>query len=217
MPLGHDELCNSTRWRAANPCVHVRKLKGGEGYAPWDFSDIDYFKMRAREDLWHAAILALYSGQRLNDVLNMRWDDIANGLIAVLQNKTRKKLWIPMHANLRAALYDIPRRGVTILTNTRGQPWTLMGFKATWSKELNRPEMRFLRKKELVFHGLRKSAVVFLLEAGCTDAEVAAITGQSRQMVEHYAKQVNQKKLAATAISKWEASDTDSLEKGSDD
>ena len=52
------------------------------------------------------------------------------------------------------------------------------------------------------FHGLRKSAVVTLLEAGCSDAEVAAITGQSRQMIEHYAKQVTQK-LAASAILKW--------------
>ena len=43
-----------------------------------------------------------------------------------------------------------------------------------------------------------------LLEAGCTDAEVAAITGQSHQMIEHYSKQVNQKKLASTAILKWE-------------
>ncbi len=77
--------------------------------------------------------------------------------------------------------------------------------------------MKPLRDKALVFHGLRKSAVVFLLEAGCTDAEVAAITGQSRQMVEHYAKQVNQRKLAATAMSKWEASDADSASKGDED
>jgi len=62
-----------------------------------------------------------------------------------------------------------------------------------------------IRKAGLVFHGLRKSAVVFLLEAGCTDAEVSAITGQSRAMVEHYARQVNQKKLAAAAVLKWEA------------
>jgi biotin operon repressor len=53
---------------------------------------------------------------------------------------------------------------------------------------------------------LRKSAVVFLLEAGCTDAEVSAITGQSRQMVEHYGRQLNQKKLAASAVLKWEVS-----------
>ena len=48
--------------------------------------------------------------------------------------------------------------------------------------------------------------MVFLLEAGCTDAEVPAITGQSRAMVEHYARQVNQKRLAAAAVLKWEAS-----------
>ena len=39
---------------------------------------------------------------------------------------------------------------------------------------------RPLRDNNRVFHGLRKSAVVFLLEAGCADAEVSAIAGQSR-------------------------------------
>jgi hypothetical protein len=67
--------------------------------------------------------------------------------------------------------------------------------------------MAVLHERRLVFHGLRKSAVVFLLEAGCTEAEAAAITGQSRDMFEHYAKQVNQKRLAAAAILKWEAAD----------
>ena len=97
--------------------------------------------------------------------------------------------------------------GGPILTNSRGRAWTRDGFKASWQQELNRPEMVALRERRLVFHGLRKSAVVFLLEAGCTDAETAAITGQSRDMVEHYAKQVNQKRLAAAAILKWEAAD----------
>src|SRR5271157_6390055 len=34
---------------------------------------------------------------------------------------------------------------------------------------------------------------------------VSVITGQSRAMVAHYARQVNQKKLAAAAVLKWEA------------
>ena len=42
---------------------------------------------------------------------------------------------------------------------------------------------------------------------GHKSPETAAITGQSRDMVEHYAKQVNQKRLAAAAILKWEAAD----------
>lgn len=39
------------------------------------------------------------------------------------------------------------------------------------------------------------------------DAEVAAATGQSREMVAHYSRQVNQRKLAAAAILKWENAD----------
>ena len=50
-------------------------------------------------------------------------------------------------------------------------------------------------------------AAGILLEAGCTDAETAAITGQSPDMVEHYAKQVNRRRLAAAAILKWETTD----------
>jgi integrase len=165
--------------------------------------------------------LALFTGQRLTDVLNMQWIDIEARLISVVQSKTGKKLWIPIHKELKEILDGMMDRELerdqnivklqppsgTILKSTRGTAWTSDGFKASWQEELNRPEMVTLRERRLVFHGLRKSAVVFLLEAGCTDAETAAITGQSRDMVEHYAKQVNQKRLAAAAILKWEAAD----------
>jgi integrase len=195
-------------WRDTNPCMHVKKLKKGEGYSPWDVSDIDHFRAHARPDLWQAAALALYTGQRMGDVLKMRWDDIEDGLIAVTQTKTKKKLWVPMHAQVRPMLDEMTRAATTILTSSKGTPWTVMGFRASWGTQLNGNAMRVLRDKGRVFHGLRKSAVVFLLEAGCTDAEVAAVTGQSRQMVEHYSRQVNQRKLAARAILKWETADS---------
>jgi|JRHI01.1.fsa_nt_gi hypothetical protein len=48
-----------------------------------------------------------------------------------------------------------------------------------------------------------------LLEAGCTTAEVQAITGQSVEMVELCAKDVNKRKLAKSGMEKWEnASET---------
>jgi hypothetical protein len=71
---------------------------------------------------------------------------------------------------------------------------------------MDRRVFRPFGQNGLVFHGLRKSAFVFLIEAGCSPAEVASITGQTMEMVEHYAKQVNQKKLARAAILKWERS-----------
>ena len=120
--------------------------------------------------------------------------------IAVYQAKTKTRLLIPLHRDLAEVLSRIERRSVFILTNTRGVPWTQSGFKASWGKMCTRIGV----SDHLVFHGLRKSAVVMLLEAGCTTAEESAITGQSMQMVEHYSKEVNQKRLAASAILKWE-------------
>jgi integrase len=115
-------------WRDSNPCSGLRKLKGGEGYAPWSWEEIELFEITARRDIWYAAALALYTGQRLHDVLLMRWSDIKGGHIAVVQQKTGKQLWIPAHENLRRVLAEVPRTHVQILTNSRGAAWTPDGF-----------------------------------------------------------------------------------------
>ena len=210
-------------WRTDNPCLLVPKLKGGEGYDHWPWEMIQLAREHLRRDLWFAMALALYTGQRLGDVLAMRWDQIANNMIAVAQEKTKKRLEVPLHADLRQILTEVPRSAVTILTNTAGTPWTKDGFKTSWSKALAKPKHREgapppawplqpIRAEGLVFHGLRKSAVVFLLEAGCSVAEVASITGQSWKMVEHYARQVSQRRLTAAAILRWERAGNGNLQ-----
>jgi hypothetical protein len=187
-------------YRASNPCREVRPLKGGDGYAPWPWEMIELARERLRVDLWWFVALALYTGQRRGDVLAMKWSAIRDGRITVTQAKTNKVLWIPIHRELKPILDVIPRRAETVLTSWQRQPWTGSGFSATWRKSVPQE----IADAGLVLHGLRKSAVCFLLEAGCTDAEVSAITGQSREMVAHYSRQVNQGKLAAAAVLKWE-------------
>lgn len=188
-------------FRSDNPCAHVRKLKTGEGWEPWPWNMIERIRDGAPAELWHVATVALYTGQRQRDVLSMKWSDLLNdGTIGVVQEKTRTRLWIPIHRDLSGVLQSIPRHSVFLLTNRRGLPWTQDGFRTSWGKMCKRLAI----DEQLVFHGLRKSAVDMLLEAGCTTAEVAAITGQSMQMVEHYAKHVNQRKLASSGMAKWE-------------
>jgi integrase len=187
-----------------NPCREIGTLFDSAGWIPWDWQDIEYAADHLKPHLWQAAALALYTGQRLGDTLNMTWGAIKHGEISVVQSKTRKRLWIPLHRDLQAVLDGVPKLSVRILTNSRGKPWS-SGFKAAWQDEMNSPPFASFRERRLVFHGLRKSAVVMLLEAGCTDAEVAAITGQSRDMIAHYSIMVNQRKLARAAILKWES------------
>ena len=62
--------------------------------------------------------------------------------------------------------------------------------------------------RECVPHGLRKNAVIALLEAGCTVAEVAAITGQTYVVVERYAARVNTRRLGKAAVLKLDETRT---------
>lgn len=198
------------RGAVGNPCEDVPALRTNtEGYRPWPLELIQKFEAGApSREIWWPVALALYTGQRQADVLSMPWTAITDNVIYVSQQKLKGhkfkgEVWVPVHRTLQEILTTIPKRAKTILTNTRGQPWTGDGFRTSFGRATAQLEI----PEGFVFHGLRKSAVVMLLEAGAKVPEVAAITGQTWQMVEHYAQQVNQKKLAASAILKWEAED----------
>ena len=92
------------------------------------------------------------------------------------------KVWIPIHRTLAAVLAGIRAARSTSQPARTARPGRRTASERHWGRLLERLTL----PKRLVFHGLRKSAVVMLLEAGCTTAEVAAITGQSFDMVEHY-------------------------------
>jgi len=61
-----------------------------------------------------------------------------------------------------------------ILTSTDEKPWTADGFRASWRKACAAAGIA-----GLTFHDLRGTAVTRLAIAGCTEAEIAAITGHS--------------------------------------
>ena len=57
----------------------------------------------------------------------------------------------------------------------------------------------------LTFHGLRYTAAANLAEAGCSNKEIAAITGhRSLAMIEKYTRGADQERLAGAAIVKLE-------------
>jgi hypothetical protein len=100
-----------------------------------------------------------------------------------------------------------------------GEPWTLAAGRTAWQREMTfeaasdaskadqekAAAMKRLRDARTVFHGLRKNAVIMLLECGCTEKEVEKIVGMSPDMVEHYAKRVRARHLAIAAMKKLEA------------
>lgn len=139
--------------------------------------------------------LCLGTGQRIGDVLAMKWGDLEGDGINVRQGKTGKRLWLPLTGPLRAALSATQRRSVFILTNHAATgPWSYRG--AAHAVRAIREQIGAL---DYDIHSLRYSAASELALAGADDETIAAITGQSLAMVAHYTKSVRQKVRALKA------------------
>lgn len=187
--------------REHSPAQKVKKLRGGSSYKPWPDVAVERFRAGASPRIVWAVELALYTGQRLGDVLAMQWNHIADGLISVAQQKTGERLEIPIHPDLATVLDSIPRKGMRIVHREDGRAYTRSGFSTLFQRERNR-----LGLQGLQFHGLRHTAAARLAEAGCTDRELMAILGhRTAAMVSKYTRGAEQKRLAKSAIVKLES------------
>lgn len=206
-----------------NPCDNISPLATGEGYLPWSDEAIAFWRENAPAELVLVMEYALHLGQRQADILKLEVSDYSEGAYYLKQNKGKKHMWVPLHPDL--VTIDQEHRDSIIVANAdnkvtsihtnesqnlfvnglNGKPWTINSFKSQWNTVKNLPEMKWFKEQGFVFHGLRKNAVVNLLEVGCTSDEVKAITGhETTAMIDHYGKGVNQRKQAKAAIAKME-------------
>ncbi len=176
----------------------------------WQADDIREFCAVASAELQAALLLALWTGQRQSDLLKLSWKNYDGQYIRLRQTKAEggkgRRVTIPVGAPLKLALdaaLKEKRSAVTILTNSRGLPWTGDGFRTSWGKAFDKTELG-----DLHFHDLRGTAVTRLALAGCTVPEIAAITGHSMETVQqildaHYLG--GRVELAESAIRKLNA------------
>ncbi|WP_419797607.1 MAG: tyrosine-type recombinase/integrase [Terasakiella sp.] len=189
-----------------SPAERIKRLKGGE-HLPWTEEEITTFLEAETTpvQMRYAVLFALFTGQRVGDIIKMLWSDIKDGRVTVIQQKTGVRLRIPLHPKLSEIIPTMSKDNVNILTTSSNQRWGISNFKRVFkkaSRDAGIPENK-------VFHGLRKNATVMLLEAGCSVDETKAITGhKTTAMIEHYGKGINQERQANAAMAKWSKSVT---------
>jgi integrase len=119
-----------------NPCVYVPKLETNEdGARPWPAWAYELIEKHAREDVRRAVMLASYTGQRQADVLRMAPEQDEDGGINVVEQKTGKELWVPLHADLKAVLETW--NGSPYVRTPKGAPYTAERFRAAWTRLMN--------------------------------------------------------------------------------
>lgn len=187
---------------AADPSIGIKiKLPKTEGHDTWSDEQIAQFEARhttgSRERL--AFALLLYTGQRRSDVLRMGRQHVRNGILSIKQQKTGVEVDIPAHPELAAAIAACPNEHLTFLTTARGAPIS--------EREFNRWFRAAVKAAGLpascVPHGLRKACARRLAEAGCTVAQIAAITGHmTLKEIQHYTAAYDRKRAAKDAMAK---------------
>lgn len=113
-------------WITHNPAKGIRLIRSdGDGpHRPWPVDKLDAFAVAAEHGSVARTVMELCigTGQRVGDVLAMRWDAIRDGGVEVRQGKTRARLWIPFTPRLGEYLRALPRRGLTIVSGQDGRP-----------------------------------------------------------------------------------------------
>ncbi len=188
---------------ATNPCARGGRLyRGSRAEKIWTDADEAAFLERAPAHLHLPLLLALWTGQRQGDLLRLPWSAYDGRHIRLRQSKGGRSVIIPVGAPLKAVLDATPKHSPITLTTSDGKPWTPDGFRASWGKACKRAGI-----VGVTFHDLRGTAVTRLAMCGCTEAEIATITGHSLRSVRaildtHYLSR--DPALAESAIRKLE-------------
>lgn len=187
-------------WLAHDPSLGIKRPKL-KRIRSWTESEIEQYRAHWPFGTKQRTAFELFlnTGQRRSDVVRMAWPHIVNGTITVEQQKTGRKLLIPLHRDALTALEETTRAHIVILTTAYGRPFTVDGF-SQWMRDAIAAAGLPLACQP---HGLRKATGRRLAEAGATAKEIMAILGHTTlSEAERYTEDADQAALAIDAVRK---------------
>jgi integrase len=185
---------------ASNPCEGIKQLYSAErAEIIWTDADIARIKATCSADIAHAVDLAAHTGLRLGDLLRLSWSHIGADAIVVTTGKSRhrREAIIPLYADLKSVLAGIPKRAPTILTNSKGRPWTKDGFGSSFNKAKAAAGMA---DADLHFHDLRGTAATRFYVAELGDRIIAEVMGWEEERVSRIIRRYVDRSAATRAL-----------------
>lgn len=185
-----------------NPASTIKRLKrkgGDREIVVWSDEEIDLFLKTCPEHVRTPVLVALYTGQRREDVVSMVWTQFQGDIVRVRQSKTTTPLDIACHSVLRKHLDGLTRMGDNICHPVEGDAYTANALSQALRRAVKltdgMPQNRSM-------HGLRYAAGSRMEEAGCSVSEIESVLGhQTFKMALKYA---SQRLRAKAALAKME-------------
>lgn len=151
--------------------------------------------------------LLYYTGQRVNDCLLMPGGRYDGDTVLLRQQKTRHLMRVPTHLRLRAYLETVE----LVDEEPIGGTISYQQFHTFWVEICEAAGLEDMQARDL-----RRTAVILLAEAGCSDVEISSITGHTLASIKPILDSnylVRTDVMARSAIDKWEARDAEIVQK----
>jgi integrase len=183
-----------------NPAKMKRLKARSKSIVAWSEEEIALFLRNCPNFLRTPILLALYTGQRREDVAAMEWSSFQGASIRVRQSKTGEPLDIACHKELRAHLMEVRTKfGGRIARTAKGRPFTANGLSQAVRRVVDAIDGM---PKDRSLHGLRYAAAARLDAAGCSVTEAVAVMGhRTYQMALKY---MAQRRASEAAMAKQE-------------
>jgi integrase len=123
------------------------------GHIPWTDEQVALGEREARADYAKAITLISNTGQRGSDAVRIGWTDIETyqGIdgINVIQQKTGRRVWVPITSPLTAAMQTWPRVPGPFLRKLSGAVWARKELTDGWTTSAipTRPSRRLARPR----------------------------------------------------------------------
>ncbi|MBP0440634.1 tyrosine-type recombinase/integrase [Tianweitania sediminis] len=208
------EYALDQEWIEIDPSYKLKHRPDYKGWRAWKVGEIEKF-----EERWPigttprlAYSIALWLGNRREDVATLRWDQqcvrtiIQNGEARRVEGFTVEQgkgdggeLFLPISPMLAEVLDATERRGETVLVNAYGNPFSIKsmtGMMAHWTKMAG-------MGPGCTLHGLRKTLGKLMAEGGATTRQLMKVLGHENiEHAELYSREAEQALLATEGMDK---------------
>jgi integrase len=179
---------------AGNPATGIKDIRrrkdAPDANRPWADEERDAVLAACPAHIRPAIALMMFTGLGPRDALALPRSFYKANEIATKRSKTGEPVFWPCPAPLSAILAEAPRHdAITLCANSRGRPWTLNGFQASWGTLKGKLKADGVIGPDLTLYGLRHTVAVILREIGMDERTIADALGQKTiEMARRYAK-----------------------------
>lgn len=195
------DLCDAN---PAADCETIAKPRGERKVnRAWSRDEVAAFVDGAPAQLLVPFALGLFAGMREGDALAVTWSAYDGRTIQWIAGKNGEECEAPTAGAFKAVLDQAKAargRAVQIAFNSRREPWTEDGFRASFFRRVRELRAAGKVRPGLTFHGLRHTIARSAREAGESESRIAAAIGdRSPAMAAVYGRDAD-RNAAQTAV-----------------